>query len=683
MKFMNWLKDIKINKTEKRKVQVLRAVRKHRDAARNVTYGPPADLKRRRRYERNTARWLKYYLADTYPLPWSEIHRRYIADLDYIADSGGWKAEALPRGSGKTMIAEGAALKYLLTGKSRFLALILATDKFAKMAIEDIKTWLLENERINADYPEICAVIRHCNGIPQAMRSTTANGEPVHLKWTASQLVLPDCPLIMPPGKKVKSQSSNAVIRCEGITGAIRGMKYVTSSGETIRPDFAIVDDPQTRESARSPEQTRQRLDIIRSDIAGLSGPGKDIRIIVPCTIIEKGDLADQITDSELFPDFLGERQPFFLHMPENMELWEEYNQVRKEGLTKRDKGRMAVEFYRKNKAELTRGAEVYWIERKGDTAIDGIQWGMDQYFRLGPKGFASELQNRPLGTEEMISLSSRRVLECETNIAKWKCQNNTAAVIIFVDLNPRTVGLFWAALSFENQLSARTIAYGNYPGKNQSLVPEGASDRQEDALLFEGLRKLADAFSKAIITCDNGQPSKIDLMMIDGGYNFQTVVRFVQSGRFPFQLAVSRGRASTKYLDTGKDVIKAMQYVHLRKNPSNQRYLSHNSDALREIVHKAFMAGPDAPGGIGIHKSPPLHDEFAESIASQRLINKAEGVRGIMYQWTTVPGGQDHLLDCVVGCYAGAHWYGIENYGTIAARGKKRRGLKIRAVKI
>jgi hypothetical protein len=307
----------------------------------------------------------------------------------------------------------------------------------------------------------------------------------------------------------------------------------------------------------------------------------------------------------------------------------------------------------------------------------------MDQYFRLGPKGFASELQNCPLGDEEMISLSKIRVLECETEIAKWKCQNNSVAVIAFVDLNPRTVGLFWSIISFENQLCARVIAYGNYPGKNQPLVPAGASDKQEDALVFEGLRQVADGFSKAKITCDNGEPSKIDIMMVDGGYNFMTVCRFVRSGRFPFQLAVDRGRASTKYLDTGKDVVKAMQYVHLRKNQSNQRYLSHNSDALREIVHKAFMAGPDAPGGIGLHKPPPVHDEFAESITAQRLINKAEGVRGVMYQWTTIPGGQDHLLDCVVGCYAGAHWLGIENYGTIAARGKKRRGIKIRNTKI
>ena len=657
---------------------------KQREAARDVRYSAPVDLKRRRKYERNTANWLKYYLSEAFPLPWSEIHLRYIDDLDYIAENGGWKAEALPRGSGKTTIAEGAGLKYLLTGKSKYLALISASGKFAKESIKDLKTWISGIDRLNDDYPEVCAVIRHTNGIPQAMKSVSANGLKVSLEWTALKLVLPDCPLVMPSGKIVESPLANAVIECQGITGAVRGMKHATSDGKIIRPDMAIVDDPQTRESARSPEQTRQRIEIIKSDIAGLAGPSKDIRIIVPCTIIEKNDLADELTNYEIAPDFLGERQPFFLSMPENLKLWEKYNEARKAGLSKRDKGLAAINYYKKNKKALQKGAEVYWLERKGDNAIDGIQWGMDQYFKLGPKSFASELQNSPLAGAEMINLTKRHVLECEINAPRWKCQDNSVSVIAFVDLNPRTVGLFWAVVSFENQLCARVIAYGCHPGKNQALVPSGASDQQEAALVFEGLRQIASDLTRVLITRDNGEPAKIDMMMVDGGYNFQTVVRFVQAGRFSFQLAADRGRASTKYLDTGKDVTKAMQHVHLRKNASQQRYLSHNSDAIREIVHRAFMAGPDAPGGIAIHKSPPLHDEFAESITSQRLTDKAEGIRGIMYRWSMVPGGQDHLLDCIVGCYAGAHWFGVENYGMISARGKKkRRGLKIKNVKI
>jgi hypothetical protein len=396
--------------------------------------------------------------------------------------------------------------------------------------------------------------------------------------------------------------------------------------------------------------------------------------------------LADEMTDPERCPDFLGERQPFFVGTfpPPNMDLWEQYNEHRKEGLAKRDRGEMATAFYRKHREALTMGVQVTWIARKGDTSIDGIQWGMDQYFKLGQRSFATELQNSPLPREEMINLGKAHVDSCEGKRPRWTVPDDTIEVYAFIDLNPRTSGLHWTVVSFAEKMTAHVTAYGNFPGKFQPLVPEGASDAQEDALLFEGLRKLCAAMAAEKIQTESGAPVRIEMVGIDGGYNFSTVVRFVRAGRFPFQLAADRGRASTKYLDAGRDVIKAMTHVHLRKNAKNERYLSHNSDAIREIVHRAFMAGPDAPGGIEIHKSPPAHDEFRESILSQRLTDKAEGARGIMYRWSMVPGGQDHWLDCVVGCYALAHWRGIETAGQISARRvKKRRGIRVRAGKI
>ena len=77
-------------------------------------------------------------------------------------------------------------------------------------------------------------------------------------------------------------------------------------------------------------------------------------------------------------PDFLGERQPFFLSMPENMGLWEKYNEARKKGLSKRDKGLAAINFYKKHgfrllsEKEKNRLLKIYWSipERQIETSI-------------------------------------------------------------------------------------------------------------------------------------------------------------------------------------------------------------------------------------------------------------------------------------------------------------------------
>jgi hypothetical protein len=639
---------------------------------------------RREKLEKDTEEWLKFYLFDTFPLPFAMIHRDYIRDLDYIVEFGGWKAEVLPRSSGKTMIAQGASLKYILTGLSSYAVMIAATANFSANLIKTYKSWLLHNERLAADYPEVCKPIQHTRGIPQGMSTLTAFGEPVYMQWTADKIVLPNSPRITPKNEKIISVSANAIIDSDGITGAIRGRNFALPNGKTVRPDLCIVDDPQTPESAKSVQQTTDRLSVIKADIAGLAGPGKDIRIIVPCTILEEGDLADQISDPIQNPDFMGERHAFFKSMPVDMEAWEKYNEIRIKGLNNRDRGEGAKKYYLKHKKKLNKGCVVTWPERCGDNAIDGVQWGMNQYFKLGPKAFQTELQGAPLPSEDMIKINKNHVLKCETDLPRLIIPHDHYVTTAFIDCNPRTSGLHWTVCSFGKSFNSHVPAYGLYPERG-TLVPEGASDSQEKALLFEGLRKVCDMISKLQLVNTEKTLSKVDLVMIDGGYMFETVIQFVQSARFPFQLTVDRGRASTKYDTNGRDVIKVMPNIHLRKNKQREKYLSHNVDVIREIVHRAFLAGKDAPGGIGLHQSPPLHENFADHITAMKLTDKATGEKGDMYRWNKRPGTEEHWLDCVVGCYGGASWLGVESGDENVMRIKKpkHKKLSVRKVKI
>ncbi len=647
-------------------------VSKHRAAARDCQYGEPEDWQRRQKLEKDTAAWLQYYFPNTFYLPFSTIHLGYIKDLDYIIEHGGWKAIAMPRGSGKTNIALARALKALLTRELEYCVITSANSPLAVENLSGVKMWLLHNERLAADYPEVCKPIRFSGGIPQAMSSITVNGEKVTMVWKSKKIVLPNCPLIL-DGKKYPR--GNAVLDCDGLTAGIMGRQYPTPDGRTLRPDLAIPDDPQTAESSKSESQCKYRLDLITQDVAGSGGPDQDIRIIVPCTIREPDDLADQITDPEKYPDFLGERYPFFISYPKNWEAWEDYNEVRKDGLANRDGGKLAREYYEEHYETLTEGAEVSWQERSGDGALDGIQWGMNAYFRMGQEAFAKEYQNQPIPPQTVIELKKSNVLKCETDTPRWEVPFDPLATIAFIDVNPRSSGLHWAVMSFADKLQAQVIAYGVYPGRGV-LVKQGTSDTEEDGILFEALRKVCGEFANQSIDA-NGYPGKIDAVLVDGGWKFALVQQFVQQARQPYELWVDRGRAATKYLDSGRDVMRSMENIHLRRNQKREKYLSHNSDVLRETAQRAFLAGPDAPGGAGIHKRPPIHDDFAEHMTAKKLADKAEGDKGMMYKWTHVPGSEDHWLDCIVGCYAGAHWYGIESTGDYTVRKKRSKPRK------
>ena len=645
---------------------------------RDVTYGPPECEARRTRMERDPEKWLRYYLADTFYQPFAPVHKSYIRDLSYIVEHGGWKSVVLPRGSGKTTIAQGMAFLSTLTGKTQYAVMIACDSTSAKNLLQSFKTWLLWNDRLAADYPEVVAPIRHSKGIPQATNSMTAFGEPIYLKWTSEIVILPNAPRVDAKGNRTPAASANAVIDCDGITGSIRGRKAELPDGRTLRPDLAIVDDPQTAESARAPLQVRRRLETIKSDVALLAGPGKDMRIIVPATIIERNDLADEISDPARSPDFIGERYPFFISMPENMELWEDYNAARVAGLEARDGGKSAKAFYRANRKELDKGAKVVWPTRHGDNSISGIQWGMDQYFKLGPKSFFSELQGQPIQEDVELTIEKLDILKCEIELARMRIPEAPIAVTAFIDCNPRTSGLHWSIVSFHPHMTPHTAAYGRYP-KRGTLVPKGASDSQEEAMLFEGLRVVCSELAACRLIADGEPtPSKIDILLIDMGYKPEVVRGFCKAASLPFQIHPDGGRGSSKYYDQGNTVVRARQHVHQRRNASREKYLLHNADAIRETAQRSFVAGAGCPGGMSIHKGPAMHEEFAEHIASTKLMDKAQGEKGVLYKWGRVPGSEDHWLDCIVGCYAGAYWLGLGTDSTVAPKPKRRAKMRV-----
>ena len=64
------------------------------------------------------------YFPESFYLPWSKDHLRVIAKIEQAILRGGLFALAMPRGSGKTVLTECAALWALLFGYRQFVCLI-------------------------------------------------------------------------------------------------------------------------------------------------------------------------------------------------------------------------------------------------------------------------------------------------------------------------------------------------------------------------------------------------------------------------------------------------------------------------------------------------------------------------------------------------------------------------------
>lgn len=228
---------------------------------------PEVEDKARREHCRLSLRaFCETYLAGKFQLAFSRDHLTVIQRLERCVLEGGRFALAMPRGSGKTTLAQAAATWAILYAHRSFVVVIGATETHAIEMLDEIKIELEVNELLAADFPAVCYPVRMLEGISNRANGQTLDGERTRIGWTNNELVLPTV---------AAEPTSGTVLRVAGLTGRIRGMKSTTADGRSIRPDLVIVDDPQTDESAHSPTQNAQREKILKGAVLGLAGPKK------------------------------------------------------------------------------------------------------------------------------------------------------------------------------------------------------------------------------------------------------------------------------------------------------------------------------------------------------------------------------------------------------------------------
>ena len=94
---------------------------KQRRTERAIARRQCADPKRRAKMERDTPRWLRFYMGErTFPAPWADSHMEIIHNAEHAATTGTGTAVAAPRGDGKTTIYRGVSVNLLARRIIRF-----------------------------------------------------------------------------------------------------------------------------------------------------------------------------------------------------------------------------------------------------------------------------------------------------------------------------------------------------------------------------------------------------------------------------------------------------------------------------------------------------------------------------------------------------------------------------------
>ena len=112
----------------------------------------PQNARRRVSCRLNLPKFLRTYLPFIFTRPFSPAGLRFVRDLQRLMLSGGLKAIAQPRGTGKTATISGTMMWAALYGHRSYLAAIGATGSAAEQLIKDILA-NLQGEMIAADFP--------------------------------------------------------------------------------------------------------------------------------------------------------------------------------------------------------------------------------------------------------------------------------------------------------------------------------------------------------------------------------------------------------------------------------------------------------------------------------------------------------------------------------------------------
>lgn len=649
--------------------------RKQSRDSREISGDMPPCVNPRRKAQalKNLRIFCRKYFPDVFYLPFSSDHLKVLKKMEDAVTGGGQFSLAMPRGSGKTAICVAAAIWSILQGRHEFVLLIGSTKRAATDLLESVKTQFETNELLYEDFREVCYPIRALEGVAQ--RRLLWKGELIRQNATKERLILPN----LPP-----NPAASACLSVAGLTGRIRGLKLTRPDGREVRPSLAIIDDPQTHKSAKSPKQCEDRERIINGDVLGLSGPDKKISAIMPCTVIFRDDMADRLLDREKNPQWRGERTKLIYEWPKGetaQRHWEEYAAIYRQCLANSLPTTKATTYYRKNRRAMETGAVVAWPERRYDGALSALQHAFNLRITVGHEAFESEYQNSPPRQieDDEQRLDKDKIAARFNNLERGVVPTTAAHLTCFIDVQAKV--LPYMVVAWAPNFTGYIIDYGSHPDQGRMYWTKRDAERIYssalpgagfEAQLYEALQTLTEKLlSKEWPREGRGSTATIDRCLIDSGWgeSTDTVFEFARRSRFRSLIYPSKGKGvratQTPFMDY-KPADGVISRNNWRTSPDTQRRAIRSvlfeTNAWKTFCEKRLMTPVGGPGALTVFgDGQHLHRMLADHLTSERpIVNVARG-RTVAEWQEPEPGRDNDWWDCLVGCAVGASIQGAD----------------------
>jgi hypothetical protein len=641
--------------------------------------GPPPGIvnpSRRDYCKPDLLAYLKTYHPEAFPLEFSDDHLQLIETIQRTILEGGNVVVAMPRGSGKTTICQRAEIWAALYGHRKYPMLIAADDSKFKRLLKGIKTILENNVLLAEDFPEIIHPVRSLQRIANRANFQMCRDEPTYMAWGTEQVVFPTI------AESIERTNAGVVIGGGGLTSAaIRGGVATTPAGEQRRPDCVLVDDPQTRKSAKSPAGVQEREDIVSGDILGMAGPGRRMAAMVACTVIYQADLAARLIDSERSPDWHAIKVQTIQSWPDDMTIWEKYDNARRQELLGEAEEGSANKFYEEHREQMDAGGQVYWPARVDPGKLSALQTAMDDYLR-DPRAFAAERQNTPEEDlkGDLETLNPLSLVKRTTTHSKGLVPADASILTAHIDVQEKL--LYWTVVAWSQAFRGYVLDYGAYPepssryfqlGKVRKTLQTVSPGNDMQGSIRVGIQHLITYLSERVWRREDKAEMHITRGLVDSrylpAYGTGIGAKHAPMAKYAKRTGLFRG------------------HHWVMERPSTKLLVSAFVDTnyWKTRCHQALTVPQEHSAAITLYRAPQSHHQlFADHLASERA-TRVEARGRVIDEWTLPSNKPDnHFWDNLIGCMAAASMSGIsrEEIDATGPRKPQRPQKRVRQLK-
>lgn len=637
-------------------------MRSIRAADREIAIPPVTDRVLRR--ERDIYKALKRAFPERFYNPFTDDQREMVEAMMHAAEYGGDQAIAATRGDGKTTLAECVIILLICWGTLRFPTIFAATGRDAEQILANIKGEFEANDRLHAAWPDVCEPVRRLEGAPQRAGGQTVGGVRTRMQWSGDGVRFPT----------VKgSKASGALLKTRGLDGAIRGVREGAQ-----RPDFALIDDPDTEESAKSESQQAQREAAIERAVGGLGGPSRKFGRLMLCTLINATCLAARFTDAKIKPSWRGRRFRFMIEPPEREDLWGEFMRLRQEGFDPNSGVEIeaAHEFYLADRERMDLGARVSNPYRFNSEAFPPEVSAIEHYYnQIADKGWSvvkAELQNEPEyeETETKPGLTPALIQKRLSGTLRNVVPSGHLCLTAFTDVGQRK-GCWYAVVAWYAGARGIVVDYGVQDVHNIDVI--GPQMAVKNSLHAWREDRLANPYVN-----EHGEAVKIGLHLIDSGDGQleAAVFQFVREAGAPY--APSKGFGSrydqSPFRDVGKTTKDRKPGAHWFQSKKAIAgggviwWVGMDVDHWKEWIHDRFLTqhrdeqGALRPGSLTLYgDSPREHHTISHHVCAEAQETEFVRDKGMVTKWV-VKDRKNDGLDCLAGnaCAAAIRGVGI-----------------------